>query len=146
MHLLCKSQVGLEEGLDGSNVLPVVVEEVCHDLVVLSRSRNDFPAEIIGLGVGVLQQLDHELLAEDIDAHGRNVGLLFGLRRVQACVQYKILSVPTMCLLVAGKAPGTSAPFKLAVHISRPACSCAISRSLGASCCVSVLQATATVR
>ena len=31
-HLLCESQVGLKEGLDGSNVLPVVVEEVGHHL------------------------------------------------------------------------------------------------------------------
>ncbi len=72
-HLLCQSQVGLEEGLDGSDVLPVAVEEVGHDAGAGGSAGNDLPAKVIALAL-FPQQLQHEVLLEHVDAHGCNEG------------------------------------------------------------------------
>lgn len=85
-HLLSECKVGLKEWLDGSNVLPVVVEKVGHHLVpILGCLRNDFAPKVIGLNIILLEHLYQLLLLEHIDAHGGYVGLLLGLIGTQAC-------------------------------------------------------------
>ncbi len=66
--LLGEAEVGLEEGFDGSNVLPVVVEEVGHDSAAGGRLRNDLSAKVVELGL-LAEQLEHQLLLEHVDAH-----------------------------------------------------------------------------
>lgn len=85
-HLLSQAQVGLEEGLDGSNVLPVVVKKVCHHTAGGSGLWDDLSAKVVVLGF-LPQQVEHELLLEHIDAHGRNEGALLSLCLTQTCQQ-----------------------------------------------------------
>ena len=92
-NLLSKGKVGLKEGLDGSNILPVVVEQVGLDAVVAGSRWDDLAAEVIGLWVAVLEQLHHEVLFEDIDAHGGNVWLLCCLGLAQTCTMQQDLSL-----------------------------------------------------
>lgn len=49
-HLGCQGQVGLEEGLNGADVLPVVVEQVrLHLVPVIRRPRDDLAAKVVRL-------------------------------------------------------------------------------------------------
>ena len=47
---VCEGQVGLIEGLHGSNVLPVAIIQVCLDVHAhVLRARDHLTAEVIGL-------------------------------------------------------------------------------------------------
>lgn len=88
-HTYCFSQleVCIEEGLDGTNVFPVVVEQVGNSLqAILGGHGDDFPTKIIGAWVPVLQQLHQDILLEDVDTHGGNVWLGFRLLWVKTCI------------------------------------------------------------
>ena len=49
-HGLCERQVGVIEGLDGANVLPVVIEQVCLHVVLSSGGGDDLAAKVVGGG------------------------------------------------------------------------------------------------
>ena len=71
-------QVRFEKGLDGSNVLPVIVKEVGLDVIAVSGGkRDDFSAEIVVVRVFFVQEFVQRRLLEDVDSHGGNVRLLF---------------------------------------------------------------------
>ena len=83
-RVLGQVQVGLEEALDGSNVLPVIVEQVrLHLGAVLRGLRDDFATEIIVLRVILIQELHEHLLLKDVDTHRRNERLRLGFTRRQ---------------------------------------------------------------
>ena len=60
-------EVGLEEGADGPDVLPVALEDEGEDAQVLDGVGDDVLAEI---GQGVVQQAAEDVAVEDVDAHG----------------------------------------------------------------------------
>lgn len=85
-YRLSESQVGVKERLHGSNIFPVVIEQVGNDLLPLSCCHgDDLTPKVVGARVLVLQQLHQDVLLEDIDTHGGDEGLLAGLLIIQTC-------------------------------------------------------------
>ena len=75
-ELADKVEVGLEEGADGSNVLPVALEDVGEDAVLGDGAGDDVLAEV---GVLVVEQADDEIAVEDVDAHRGEEEILVAL-------------------------------------------------------------------
>ncbi len=71
--------VGLPQAGNGAHVLPVTAEVVgVHTAPVLEQVGNDVFAEVVfGVGVGLVlgEVLFQDIPVEDVDAHGRQVGL-----------------------------------------------------------------------
>ena len=79
-RVLSKREVRLKERLDGSDVLPVIVEEVgLHVVAVGSSLRDDLAAEVIVLGVLSVEERHEGRFLEDVDTHGRNVRVALSL-------------------------------------------------------------------
>ena len=79
--LIGECHVGLVEGTDRADVLPVVVEQIALQVVVApQRLRDDLLAEIRGTGV-LGQEIKECVAAEHVDAHRGQVGALQRLLR-----------------------------------------------------------------
>mmetsp|Transcript_8607 Transcript_8607/g.23030 ORF Transcript_8607/g.23030 Transcript_8607/m.23030 type:complete len:203 (-) Transcript_8607:132-740(-) len=64
-------EVGVVECRDGTDVLPVSVEQVSlHVQPEVLRTRDDLRAEVVGVGEVDLQQVEHGGRLEDVDTHG----------------------------------------------------------------------------
>mmetsp|Transcript_5893 Transcript_5893/g.23872 ORF Transcript_5893/g.23872 Transcript_5893/m.23872 type:complete len:664 (-) Transcript_5893:98-2089(-) len=73
-RVLGQVQVRLEKRLDRPDVLPVVVEQVrLHLEPVRGSLGNDLAAEVVVLGVILVQEVHERVLLEHVDAHGGNV-------------------------------------------------------------------------
>lgn len=78
-------EVGVEESLDGTDILPVaVVEEGLDVHAEVLRLGDDLTAEVVALGELFDEQLLHSPSVEDVDTHGRDVGHLLGALGVEA--------------------------------------------------------------
>mmetsp|Transcript_6652 Transcript_6652/g.17027 ORF Transcript_6652/g.17027 Transcript_6652/m.17027 type:complete len:340 (+) Transcript_6652:1777-2796(+) len=83
--VLGQGKVGLEERLDGANVLPVVVEQVgLHVAPVGGGFGDDLAAEVVVPGVVLVEEGQQRGLLEHVDAHGRDVRGRLGLAGGQA--------------------------------------------------------------
>ena len=78
-------EVGVVEGLDGTDILPVTIVQVRLDVHahVLGRG-NDLAAEVVTIGEVLFEKGLHRLGTEDVDTHGRNEGHLLGALGVEA--------------------------------------------------------------
>ncbi len=65
--------VGLVEGLDGPNVLPVALKHVREHPVRVDGTRNDVLPEVRQT---VVQQLEENIPVEDVDAHRRQIQVI----------------------------------------------------------------------
>ena len=61
-------EIGFVEGANGSDVLPVTIENVGADVARLNCSRNDVLAKIKEI---VVETLDQHVAIEDVNAHRR---------------------------------------------------------------------------
>ena len=78
-------QVGVEERVDGTNILPVSFKQVRLHLQPLGGGlRDDFAAKIVGLREVIHQEHLHRLGGEDVDTHGCNVRHFLSLLRIEA--------------------------------------------------------------
>lgn len=71
-----ESDIGIEEGADGADILPVALEDMGIDAVGFDGGGDDVFAEV---GEGVVEELYHDLAVEDVDAHGGEEQFVIGL-------------------------------------------------------------------
>src|SRR5687768_8990720 len=60
-------EIGLEKIANGSDVFPIVLEDVGKNAMCFDRVRDDMLAEI---GHGVVEQFEQHVAVENVDAHG----------------------------------------------------------------------------
>jgi hypothetical protein len=78
-RILGERKVRFEERLDGTDVFPVIVEEVCLHMVAVRRSLgDDLTTKVIVLGVILVEEVQKGLLLEHVNAHRGDVGRRLG--------------------------------------------------------------------
>ena len=78
-RILGERKVRFEERLDGTDVFPVIVEEVRLHMVAVRRSLgDDLTTKVIVLGVILVEEVEKGLLLEHINAHRGDVGRRLG--------------------------------------------------------------------
>ncbi len=64
---IAECQIRIVERANGSDVLPVIIEQVNLDFAGADGSREDFLAEVAV--VGFVQNVEQEFFVEDVEAH-----------------------------------------------------------------------------